>query len=185
MIGANPLIQTTPPTRGCFQAVRFYDSDTSLCRIVADFLGEGLAVRQPALVVATPQHRRGIMNELHTRHFDIVRMHAAGDLVMLDARQLMSAFIVDGAVDAELFAAHATRALERVNRGRGDVTIRVYGEMVDLLWKDGFDAAAIQVEDLWTRFARSQPFPLLCGYSKAGDLTAGAIPQTAPAFRTV
>jgi DcmR-like sensory protein len=213
MIGANLLIQTTPPAGRCLHAVGFYDSDRSLCRIVAGFLGEGLAVRQPALVVATPEHRRGILDELHSRHFDVVRMHAAGDLVLLDARKLMSTFMVDGSVDAELFAGHITRALERVNRGRHDIPVRAYGEMVDLLWKDGFDAAAIQVEGLWNRLARSRAFSLLCGYSmgscykeaslasiceahthvvapdgtamirEAGTLMAGALPQTVPDFR--
>jgi MEDS: MEthanogen/methylotroph, DcmR Sensory domain len=165
MIGADPIINTTPPTKGHFHGVRFYDSDKSLCRIVAQFIGEGLAVRQPALVIATAEHRRGILDELHARHFDIVRMHAAGDMVMLDARKLMSTFIVDGVPDPELFTANATRALARVNRGRKDVTVRAYGELVDLLWKDGFDAAAIQVEMMWNRLARSQAFSLLCGYS--------------------
>ena len=45
-------------------AVRFYESDESLCRIVAEFLGEGLIVGQPALVVATPEHRAGIIEQL-------------------------------------------------------------------------------------------------------------------------
>ncbi len=215
MIGTNPIINTTPPTKGHFHAVRFYDSDKSLCRIVAGYLGEGLAVGQPALVVATADHRRGILDELQARHFDIVRMHSAGDLLMLDARKMMSTFMVDGLPDPRLFAESALHTLERLRAGRKDITIRAYGEMVDLLWKDGLDTAAIQLETLWNKLARLDAFSLLCGYSTgnfykdacvasiceehthvvgpdgtavladAGSLTIGELPERAPAFRTV
>jgi hypothetical protein len=37
--------------------------------------------------------------------------------------------------------------------------------MVDVLWKDGRDVAAIQLEMLWNRLARSHQFSLLCGYA--------------------
>jgi hypothetical protein len=164
MSGTNPVIGSTP-AGAHFHAVRFYENEKSLCRIVAGFLGEGLAAGQPALVVATPEHRRGIIDELRARHFDVVRMHAAGDLVMIDARTLMSNFIVDGVPDARRFTENATRVLERTTRGREAVTIRAYGEMVDLLWKDGYDVAAIQVEMLWNKLARTQDFSLLCGYA--------------------
>jgi MEDS: MEthanogen/methylotroph, DcmR Sensory domain len=164
MIGTNPVINTTSAS-GHFHAVRFYDSEKSLCRIVASFLGEGLATGQSALVVGTPGHRRAIVEELRARHFDVVRMHAAGDLVLVDARKLMSEFMVDGVPDAARFMDCATRVLERAARGRKDVAIRAYGEMVDLLWKDGFDVAAIQLEMLWNRLARTHDFSLLCGYS--------------------
>jgi hypothetical protein len=164
MIGTNPVVGTTRASRH-FHAVRFYENEKSLCRIVAGFLGEGLATGEPALVVATPEHRRGIIDELRARDFDVVRMHSAGDLVMVDARKLMSDFITDGVPDAGRFLESTTRVLERTARGREPLTIRAYGEMVDLLWKDGYDVAAIQVEMLWNKLARSRDFSLLCGYA--------------------
>ena len=164
MSGMNPVIATTAAS-GHFHAVRFYDNEKSLCRIVAGFLGEGLATGQPAMVVGTVEHRRGIVEALRARHFDVVGMHAAGDLVLVDARQLLSSFVVDGKPDADRFAESVTRVLERLSRGRQGVTIRVYGEMVDLLWKDGYDAAAIELEMLWNRLAHSHRFSMLCGYA--------------------
>jgi hypothetical protein len=84
---------------------------------------------------------------------------------MVDARKLMSDFIADGVPDAGRFLESTTRVLERTARGREPLTIRAYGEMVDLLWKDGYDVAAIQVEMLWNKLARSRDFSLLCGYA--------------------
>ena len=160
-----PKPSSDTPRAGHFHAVRFYESPQSLCRIVAEFLGEGLVSGQPALVIGTSDHRAGILNELRARHFDVDRMQAAGDLLMLDAREVMATFMVDGVPNAELFAANATVAIEKVCRGRTECTIRAYGEMVDLLWKDGQSVAAVQLEMLWNKLANTHDFSLLCGYA--------------------
>src|SRR5215831_18560904 len=59
---------------GHFHAVRFYDNDVSLCRIVAGFLREGLVVGQPALVIATQSHAQGIVAELRARELDVTTL---------------------------------------------------------------------------------------------------------------
>jgi hypothetical protein len=58
-------------------------------------------------------------------------------------------------------------------RGTSDRPIRAYGEMVDLLWKDGATTAAIRLETLWNQLARSDDFDLMCGYSM-GNFYKGA-----------
>jgi hypothetical protein len=148
-----------------YHAVRFYESKESLCRLVAEFLGEGLAIGQPALIIGTPEHRAAIADELRARHFDVERLEAAGDMLMLDARTALAAFMIDGVPDGNLFHARSTKAIERLCRGRRDCTIRAYGEMVDLLWKDGESTAAVQLEILWNRLATTHDFSLLCGYA--------------------
>jgi hypothetical protein len=150
---------------GHFHAVRFYESKESLCRTVAEFLGEGLALAQPALVIATRVHRAALLSELRSRHFDVDKTEAAGDLLLLDAREMMSTFIVDGMPDATLFNTHVPAAIDRLCRGRKDCTIRAYGEMVDVLWQDGMTAAAIRLEILWNQLATTHDFSLLCGYA--------------------
>lgn len=154
-----------PRKAGTFHAVRFYENEASLCRIVAEFLGEGLITGQPALVIGTDQHRAGIVEELAARHIDVERLRVAGDVLLLDARELMATFMVRGVPDAELFEASARQAIKRLRRGRKDRTIRAYGEMVDLLWKDDRSVAAIQLEILWNKLAASDDFSLLCGYA--------------------
>ena len=153
------------PLSGHFHAVRFYENKESLCRIVAEFLGEGLVAHEPAVVIGTPEHCAGIIAELRTRHFDIEGMLQARDLVVLDARETMSAFMVDGFPDSDLFHATTSEAIERVSRGRPASRIRAYGEMVDLLWQDGHTVAAVRLEMLWNKLAMTHDFSLLCGYS--------------------
>jgi hypothetical protein len=154
------------PRQGAsYHAVRFYENRESLCRLVAEFLGEGLLLGQPALIIGTAEHRAAISDELTARHFDVKRLQAAGDLLELDARTALSAFMVDGVPDGDLFLARTTRAIEVLSRGRHDCTVRAYGEMVDLLWKDGESTAAVQLEILWNRLAMTHDFSLLCGYA--------------------
>ena len=156
---------TSQGTSGHFHAVRFYDSKESLCRIVAEFLGAGFVTGQPGLVIGTPEHRASIVQELRSRHFDVDRMQTSGDLLLLDARETMSYFMVDGMPDGELFKERVTEAIEKVSRGRTDCTVRAYGEMVDLLWKDGHGVAAVRLEMLWNKLAMTHDFSLLCGYA--------------------
>jgi hypothetical protein len=159
------MLSKTESNPGHFHAVRFYESPESLVRIVAEFLGEGLVIQQPALVIGTPLHRQGILDELRARHFDINRLQKSGDLLMVDAREMLAAFMVDGLPDADLFRESASAAIQRVCGARTECTIRAYGEMVDLLWKDGSSVAAVRLEMLWNHLARTHDFKLLCGYS--------------------
>ena len=120
----------------------------------------------PGLVIGTPEHRAGIVQELRARHFDVDGLQAAGDLLLLDARETMSAFMVDGMPDAGAVhsSARRTRSKQSV-AGATDCTIRAYGEMVDLPWKDGHSVAAVRLEMLWNTLAMTHDFSLLCGYA--------------------
>jgi hypothetical protein len=149
---------------GHFHAVRFYEDKVSLCRTVADFLAEGVAAGQPALIVATPAHREAIAAELRARAVDVDALTARGDLLMLDARDVLATFMIDNVPDPDRFTTHLTAAIGRVSRGR-QRTVRAYGEMVDVLWQGGLTDAAIRLEMLWNRLAMTHDFSLLCGYA--------------------
>jgi hypothetical protein len=150
---------------GHFHAVRFYESPESLCKIVADFLSEGLRNNQPALVIATPEHRAGIADALRAQNLDVAALQADGDLLLLDAEQSLATFMVDGMPDAKRFETRGTEVIQRACRGRQNCTVRAYGEMVDLLWKQGQSVAAVRLEMLWNKLAATQDFSLLCGYA--------------------
>jgi hypothetical protein len=147
---------------GHFHAVKFYDSGASVSRIAAEFLGEGLAARQPAVVIATPERRRTIVAELRARHFDVESMEAAGDIALMDAQSMLGSFMVSGRPDANLFQATAARQLDQRFGGR---PVRVYGEGVDVLCKAGLDDAAIRLEMLWNKLVATRDIKTLCAYS--------------------
>jgi DcmR-like sensory protein len=150
---------------GHFHAVRFYEDAQSLARMVATFVAEGLIDEQPAIIIATPDHRDAIIEKLHAMAFDLDQLKRADDLIVLDAGETLAAFMVDGMPNAQQFEATMLPVIDRACRNRQECVIRAYGEMVDVLWKDGMEAAAVRLEMLWNHLANTRKFSLLCGYS--------------------
>jgi KaiC/GvpD/RAD55 family RecA-like ATPase len=145
--------------------VQFYGTDESLFTTVASFLAAGLVAGQPAVVIATPSHRTSIVDHLRQRLIDCDRALRNGDLLLLDAEAVLDLFMVSEEPDEALFESNVGRLLEQVINGRRRVVLRAYGEMVDVLWKQGRSEAAIKLEILWNKLAAKYNFALLCGYS--------------------
>jgi hypothetical protein len=148
-----------------YHAVRFYENEKSLAQIVAEFLAVGLEDGQPGIVVATPAQRGSIIRELVVRGVDVVSMQRSADLVMLDAQHTLSSFMTDATLDANTFNDVMAAIIKRVCRDRDNCTVRIYGQMVDVLWQEGKRELAISLEILWNQLANTQRFSLLCGYA--------------------
>lgn len=156
---------TAPLLTDRHHAVRFYENDKSLAQIAAQFLSDGLAAGNPAIVVATPVHRAAILKELVAKSLDVVQLQRSHDLVLLDAQETLSIFMTNGKPDAEAFKNSMCEVIRTACRERPGCTVRIYGEMVDILWKNGQQDAAIRLEMLWNQLANTQAFSLLCGYA--------------------
>jgi hypothetical protein len=157
--------------------VQFYSDEATLALIVAKFVAEGLQANDPGLVVATPDHLVAIESELRKTGVDVARLKQLGDIVMLDARETLDTFMVDGLPHSRMFNHVVGSVLSDIGRAHPGRTIRVYGEMVNVLWKDGHTAAAIRLETLWNELANSHDFRLLCGYSMGNFYKGAAIEE--------
>jgi hypothetical protein len=73
--------------------------------------------------------------------------------------------MVDHAPVGSLFRRSVGDIIDQTRRGRERTPVRAYGEMVDVLWKQGRAEAAIRLEVLWNNLAETHTFSLLCGYS--------------------
>jgi hypothetical protein len=172
---AKPTSKKTGPgaDSGHFHGVQFYNSPDTLCRIAGDFIGEGLEQGELAVIIATSDHAARIEWCLHRRGNDVAALKARGRLVVADARETMELFMKDGVPNPGAFRRAIGDILVSVRGGREHCVIRAYGEMVDLLWKDGREAAAIRLETFWNQLASTHDFALLCGYSM-GNFYKGA-----------
>ena len=73
--------------------------------------------------------------------------------------------MVNGEPDPARFQAAVGELIaERTARAIG-VRSRAYGEMVDVLWKQGARSAAVRLEELWNDLQTRQSFSLLCAYA--------------------
>jgi hypothetical protein len=146
-------------------AVQFYRDEASLFTTVAGFLSEGLVAHQPALVIATLPHRAAIEEHLCGRLIDCAKARRDGDLVMLDAEEMLGQFMIGDQPDSELFEKNVGVIIRQAIEGRAGTVARAYGEMVDVLWREGRTEAALAVEILWNKLIVRHAFALLCGYS--------------------
>jgi signal transduction histidine kinase len=171
---ATSLLDDPPPHT---HVVQFYDDETFLFETVALFLRSGLEVGEAALMIARPRHLDGILQALGRATYE-----SAADsnrLVLIDAEALLARLTVGD----ELVESFLTDALARVFASfaatpRAHPGIRVFGEMVDLLWERGQPAAAIRLEELWCDIVSRHPqLSVVCSYSMRdfykSDATSG------------
>jgi hypothetical protein len=143
-------------------AVQFYGADGELAAAVTGYLAEGLRSGDGVVVVATDPHRRSFAENLTGDDIDVRTQGNAGKLLMADAAGQLDRFLVGDRLDHELFESVAAGLIDRV-AGAGR-PVRVYAEMVALLWDAGQVALAIELEGLWNGLDARLPFSLLCGY---------------------
>src|SRR5918995_4170498 len=140
--------------------VYFYEDDTFLTDNVAGFAREGLELQETVIIVATEQHRSDLATKLTE---DLHGLWAAilGNYVTLDASSTLGLFMRNGWPDEGLFIKVIGQIIQAA---LGNKPVRIYGEMVAVLWAEGNPLAAIHLERLWNKLASQQDFSLLCGY---------------------
>jgi anti-sigma regulatory factor (Ser/Thr protein kinase) len=155
--------------------VQFYGHVDELAERVGAFLADAIDAGGVAIVVATEDHARAVAATLVASGLDAYQARVDGHLVVLDAQATMDRFLVGGRPDRDHFDA-VIGGLIRDAAASGR-PVRVFGEMVALLWDAGLVNAAIEVETLWNDLSDRVSFSLLCGYAIAsvgGDDHAGA-----------
>ncbi len=142
-------------------AVQFYDEETFLFDTVGKFLSAGLSAGDRLIVIATGPHADGFLE--HVDPSDLARARDEQRITVLDARATLSRLMVDDMPDPRRFRdliAELMGAAPQFPPSR----VRAYGEMVDLLARDGNVVAAVRLERLWHDVLVETPFSLLCAY---------------------
>lgn len=136
-------------------AVRFYQSEAFLSEAVCQFIVEGLAQSERAVVIATPAHRRAFVQHLGAK---------TSSVVIVDAEEALAQFMVDGMPSWDRFLSFIGPIISEV-AGPERRKVRAYGEMVDVLWQQGKRDAAIRLEEMWNDLRSHHEFSLLCAYA--------------------
>lgn len=153
--------------------VNLYDHESHLVEDVCRFLGAGLATDEPVLVVATPDHLSSFAHQLQLSA-DLQAASRAERYVCLDAADTLAKFMAAGRPNQKRFVEIIGGLITDLGRRAGR-PVRVYGEMVAVLWGDGDVVGAIQLERFWNELLRDHKFILYCAYpmdvlTDAGDL---------------
>ncbi|MBV8993614.1 MAG: MEDS domain-containing protein [Pseudonocardiales bacterium] len=147
---------------GCSHVLGFYETAAFLAGSVRDFLAPGLRAGDAAIVVANASHRTLFGRALEKAGIDVRAAQRSGRYIALDASETLSTFMVTCMPDVARFSATVEKVIYRAAAGTRNV--RIYGEMVAVLWDQGNVAAAIELERLWNDLAARHPFSLFCAY---------------------
>jgi KaiC/GvpD/RAD55 family RecA-like ATPase len=142
---------------------------------VSLYAGHGLGKGEGVILVATVAHLEGVEARLSASGFDLGDLKAWGQLTTFDAARLLSRFFVDGHIDGERFRTTVADVITQARGGGRFPRLRVYGEMVNLLWRAN-PAATRQLEELWNEAIERHDVSLLCGYRVEAAETSAHFP---------
>jgi PAS domain S-box-containing protein len=148
-------------------AVHFYDTDAALADRVADFIGAGLREGGTAILVATEAHLRMFEARLDETGCGVAEARASERLILFDANQFLEKLTRAVPADDPRFRDTVGAMIAPLLAGLEGKRLRVYGEMVDLLWHGGHHQAALWLEEAWNDLAKTYEFELLCTYALA------------------
>jgi len=162
------------------QMVQFYDEKDFLHNTLREFIGTGLYAGHTCILIATKQH----INELEGQLADAISQSVTGNkgqYIALDAHDTINRVSINGNPDRQRFMEVIGGLLdETVQRGH---LVRVYGEMVNILWQDGKPKAARQVEQYWNDVAAIYPFFLYNTYPSRHNIQAN-VPSVASSLQS-
>jgi hypothetical protein len=143
--------------------VQFYKTDEFLTETVTNFIAPALMNGEGAVVIATEPHLHQFEKALKDLQINTTVLMLTGQLLMLDADEMLSKFIENEIPNSQKFDEHIANPLLEMRRKFSDV--KAYGEMVNILWAQGNLYATMELEKLWNQLLSSNEFSLLCSYS--------------------
>lgn len=150
----------------CDHILQIYDDDKEFIDILASYVTNGFDSGEAVVVIATPAHLKSLNQRLRDKGHDLFSLTLQDQYIPLDAKETLSQFMINGWPDENLFFHLLTNLLLRARKR--DRPVRACGEMVALLWSQGYSGATVHLEHLWTRFCELEQFQLFCAYPKVG-----------------
>ena len=148
--------------------VQLYKEEEHLVEAVSLFAGQGLGRGHAVALVMTPAHREAVVQSLRAQDFAVQGLQRLGQLVLMDAETLLDCFMRDDLPDPDLFTEAVGNLVKSVSPPGRRPRVRVFGEMVHLLWERGDIPAALRLEELWNGAVASRSLSLFCAYGLNG-----------------
>ncbi len=159
----------------CRHEVVFYDDRCAIDARVAAYVRDGIRWGDVVALITTSATVTAVDADLRAHGHDPDELRRAGRLRCWDAEETLASLRTADAVDwaaVEAFAAGLASAAVATGRG-----LRLYGEMVALLWSLGCCDLAVSLERRWDELAARHDIDLLCAYPAGVTVTDGAADQ--------
>ncbi len=148
--------------------VQFYEQDSGLLQSVSEYIQHGLQSGAGAIVIATAAHLEGLERALRAGGVvDIAAATARRQLVLLEASAILARIMDHGSPQWGRFLEVVGTVIADLRRRHSRVV--AFGEMVAVLWREGRQESALQLEQLWNELGQREPFALYCAYPLPRD----------------
>ena len=146
--------------------VAFHPDDASLVDDFTRFIDVALKVENPVIVIATESHRTNLQQRLQARGQDTATAIRDGRYISLDVDDILAEVMVNSWPDStRLLRVASDLIMDAAKAAKGKhFRVAVCGECSPSLIAQGNPEAAIEMEHLWDKIARSHYVDILCGY---------------------
>jgi KaiC/GvpD/RAD55 family RecA-like ATPase len=168
-MNANSAAILTDP-HPCGHIVYPYTDEGLVGQAVTLFASGGLRNGEGVILVMTASHCDSVRLRLVTEGYDVDALERSGRLAITSAEDLLAQFLFEGVPDEDVFKNILSRMIaeSKASTGKGtDSRVRVFGEMVSLLWNADL-GATISLEEMWGRIIEQHSVSLMCTYALGG-----------------
>ena len=149
----------------CSHVVQIYDNDEEFLDLLEGFVANGLKAGEAVVLVGTEAHLSALEMRLKLLDLDLAALKLQEQYLPFKAEEMLPKFMVNDWPDYSRFMQLASEMLSIARKI--DRKVRVFGEMVALLWEQGKTGATIMLEQLWNMYCEKEPATLLCAYPKS------------------
>jgi hypothetical protein len=151
----------------CNHLVQIYDSDEVLFSTLLGFISNGFDIGESVIIIATASHIVELDKRLLGKGYDMEVLRKLDRYISLDADLALKKFMSNGWPDEAKFNEFVRSVVLRA-RGKENRQVRAFGEMVAILWAQGYSGATVHLEQLWNKFCQTEDFCLFCSYPRTG-----------------
>jgi hypothetical protein len=162
---SSSLSQNLAPCGPCADgshSVLFYTNTPSLLFTLEKFVAEGLKAGESTVVIATSLHLNVLEENLDRRGIRLMEALASDAYIPVNATVGAADLVREHRLDEEMLRNVVKHLLSRARtRGR---KVRLFGEMVAILWQRGYLTEALRLEELWSQWCVEEDITVFCAY---------------------
>lgn len=146
--------------------VQVYENKNVFLDLLEGYVLDGLRVGDCVIIIATDEHITALKDRMKKSGCNVNALITDDQFITLNADLALSKFMINGWPDQNLFMTFVSEVIAKA-RARSR-QVRTFGEMVAVLWAQGYKGATVQLEQLWRSFCEREAFCLFCAYPKTG-----------------
>ena len=127
----------------CDHTLQIYEDNEQFIDTLEAFVTDGFHLGESVIIIATTNHR--------TDDHDLFNLTLHDQYIPLSAEDTLAQFMINGWPEENLFCHLLTNLLLRARKK--DRRVRAFGEIVAVLWSQGFSGATVHLEHFGTSTA--------------------------------